>query len=1099
AVADAISDEKRLDPDDAVKLAHANAWLLASGHLSATDQGSFQLTGDCLWPDIDTLMGMLVETCPDASVELQSVLACLVEAKDHRLEPLPELSSEIVTLLRNDACPAIGRLLVVGAIDAAIATAALLRAELVCLAFATPDALSLAKAKLSGLSDLRFVTLDALANESPFDVVIGSAISHSQTPLKPLIDALAPHGQIVLAEETADLFAIMTGRQTLSDAPQDLLRKLRDLNCNVSLAQLTNNAAIELITGRRSTLNTPRQKTSFDAESIVKIIDTAENPADFPAIFRRLPATSGPLWIIVEGTARFAELTGWRRSFVNETGRDIRILVHPSQSPLKSFEHLLTSRETEIILTPTGPRSPRLSALRDQPSGHLRLTAQTRGFSGGGLAWTPIPIKPLADDQVEIEIHATGLNFRDIMWSRGVLPAEALENGFLGPCVGMECAGIITQAGSASGFAPGDNVIAFAAHSLAHRVTTSAKTVIKVPEHVDLAALAALPVIYLTADYALNDVAHLQPGERVLIHGAAGGVGFAAIKLAQHIGAEIFASAGTPEKRRYLKSLGVEHVLDSRSFDFEQAIMRTTGGNGVDVVLNSLFGEAMERSLNCLAPFGRFIELGKRDFYENNVIGLRAMRKNISYHGVDVDQLMAARPATAATLNARVKAAIAESVIAPPPIRRFPAANVEDAFLMMQRSAHIGKIVIDAPLPPDRMAVTVAKPIRGTWLITGGTRGFGLETALWLADQGVETLILVSRSGQISDTAKAALQKSGARFTIHHADLADQSECERMFADIKAQGALNGVVHAAATFADALFADLTGAQIASVIGSKLKAAQTLDRLTQAMDLDHFWLFSSVAARFGNPAQSAYSAANRGLESLAAMRKHQGRAALAIAWGPISDAGYLSRRDTLRDHIATHLTLMTTAQALAQLKHVLVSGHDRAAITIAPDDWARIPGNLPVLSEPLFERLNTETRDSTQSKVDFAALIASEGLPKARQTLVAAMVDETARIMLCAPSDIDARRPLGQLGFDSLMAMNLRIAVEEKFGLQIPVMALAEDVTLTSLATRILDGVTRHATDDETIAEMSSRHLGVDGLSHETVAKIAETVRKAEAQ
>ncbi len=234
------------------------------------------------------------------------------------------------------------------------------------------------------------------------------------------------------------------------------------------------------------------------------------------------------------------------------------------------------------------------------------------------------------------------MNFRDVMYAMGLLADEALENGFAGPTLGLEVAGRVSRCGSAvSQFAVGDDVLAFAGASFASHVVVPARAVSKMPARWSYAEAATVPTVFFTVWYALAHLAHLRPGERILIHGAAGGVGIAAIQVARHLGAEIFASAGSDSKRDFVALLGADHVLDSRSPHFDQVVRDLTGGEGVDVVLNSLSGEAIQRNLRALKPFGRFIELGKRDFYENTAIGLRPFRNNISYFGVDADQLMA--------------------------------------------------------------------------------------------------------------------------------------------------------------------------------------------------------------------------------------------------------------------------------------------------------------------------------------------------------------------------------------------------------------------------------------------------------------------------
>ena len=265
----------------------------------------------------------------------------------------------------------------------------------------------------------------------------------------------------------------------------------------------------------------------------------------------------------------------------------------------------------------------RLSFSRHGNIDNLRLNHFTRPAPGPG--------------QIEVRVHAAGVNFRDVMWLMGLLPEEALENGFAGPAIGMECAGEIERVGTGvTEFAPGDRVVAFGPSCFASHAFTDAAAAVKLPESISFEAGATIPTTFFTAFYALEYLARLQRGERVLIHGAAGGVGMAAIQIARRCGAEIFATAGTVEKREVVRWLGADHVLDSRSLVFADDIRNLTRGAGIDVVLNSLAGEAIYKNLSILRPFGRFLEIGKRDFYANSKIGLRALRRIWRDHSVDL-------------------------------------------------------------------------------------------------------------------------------------------------------------------------------------------------------------------------------------------------------------------------------------------------------------------------------------------------------------------------------------------------------------------------------------------------------------------------------
>src|SRR5262249_1247357 len=327
----------------------------------------------------------------------------------------------------------------------------------------------------------------------------------------------------------------------------------------------------------------------------------------------------------------------------------------------------------------------------------------------------------------------------------------ALIDGFAGPTFGLECAGVVRAVGpGVETLVVGDRVAGLAPASLSSEAVTVEHALMRIPPETSFTAAATIPVVFVTAIYALGTLAKLAAGEHVLIHAAAGGVGLAAIQYAKHRGAVVIATAGSETKRAFLRLAGADHVLDSRDLGFAAAVRAITKGEGVDVVLNSLSGEGMEQSLGALKPFGRFLELGKRDFYLNSRIHLRAMRQNISYFAIDVDQLPIQRPDVARALLDEVSEALSAGRIRPLAYRAFPFAAMEEAFRLMQASGHIGKIVLlpaanaGLRLPP---ATDFALRRDGAYLVTGGFSGFGFAAARWLAEHGAGSIALVSRRG----------------------------------------------------------------------------------------------------------------------------------------------------------------------------------------------------------------------------------------------------------------------------------------------------------------------------------------------------------------
>lgn len=694
----------------------------------------------------------------------------------------------------------------------------------------------------------------------------------------------------------------------------------------------------------------------------------------------------------------------------------------------------------------------------------LRLQVERPGLLDS-LGWRDVPPQAPGVDEISIEVAAAGLNFRDVMWSMGLLPDEALLDGFAGPTLGLECAGTVTAIGAAvTRFAVGDRVMAFAPAALSTATVTKAHAAMRVPPGMPFAAAATIPVAFVTVAYALGTLAQLGAGETVLVHGAAGGVGLAAIQYAHARGARVFATAGSPAKRALLRRLGVEAVLDSRSLSFADEVMALTGGEGVDVVLNSLAGEAMRRSLGVVKPFGRFLELGKRDFYENSSIGLRPFRHNVSYFGIDADQLAVKRPALAATLFEELGALFAAGTLRPLPFRLFDYAEAESAFRLMQASGHLGKIVL-APGPVLPRALPDPQPFSArpdaAYLVTGGLDGFGLETARWLVRQGARTLALVSRRGDATPGAAetlASFAQAGVDARAYAADVADEAALAMVLARIRAEQApIAGVVHAAVAMDDALLTQLDADRFARALAPKLRGAELLDRLTRDDPLHLFLLFSSVTTPLGNPGQGNYVAANAAMEAVAERRHAEGRTALAVQWGPIGDTGYLAREAQVSEMLARQLggSHLSAADALDALPALLASG--LPVVGMATVRWSALRKRLPLLDSPLFAEMEREGSDDA-ADVDLKTLLAECPPDEARQRVTVMLIDEVARIMKLGADKVEASRPLAELGMDSLMAVELRLAVEERFGITVPLLALAEGATLSAMAGRIVRGV-----------------------------------------
>ncbi len=736
-------------------------------------------------------------------------------------------------------------------------------------------------------------------------------------------------------------------------------------------------------------------------------------------------------------------------------------------------ELLHPTDEDEIILRGTARHVHRLR--RGPPPAAAPATTASAGYRlelapnsrQDGLVLKPMEVPRPKAGEVSVRVKAGGLNFRDVLQRIGLLPEEAFEGGYAGATLGMEFAGEVLAVGSGvTAWKAGDAVFGFAPGAFRSHLRLPADSLFAKPATIGFEAAATLPVAMLTAYYSLHYQARLQRGERVLIHGAAGGVGLAAIQYAQHIGAEIFASAGTPAKRDFLRRLGVQNIVNSRSLAFADEVRRITGGEGVDVVLNSLAGEALHKGVGLLRPYGRFIELGKRDFWANTKLGLQPFRNNIQFSGVDVDRLLVDRPALVGTLLRELTALIAEGVFHPLPQRTFPVTRAAEAFRHLQQSRHIGKVVLsfDATpeVPVETPAGSFAVGADATYLITGGRGGFGLATAEWLAAKGARHLVLIGRSAETKPESEAALGRLRAEgVTVREAalDVADGVALGALLDEVKREmPPLRGVVHCAAVIDDAAIANLSAERFLAVLRPKLLGAWHLDRLTRDLPLDFFVLYSSAATLLGNLGQANYVAANLYLEALAKQRRAAGLPGLAMLWGAIGGVGHLARHADVAKTMTERLgvKLLAPAEGLERMGQAIVAGVGHLAV--ADLDWAKLM-NLPQLAKsPKFAAVRPDVSaaagESSRSAEEFRALLASMAAGQRFGYVQQIVIKQIATVLRVPPSKLHPNQALLDLGIDSLMVVELQLGFEQQLGISVSPVELMEITSVAQLVRHI---------------------------------------------
>ncbi|MBB5139591.1 acyl transferase domain-containing protein/NADPH:quinone reductase-like Zn-dependent oxidoreductase/acyl carrier protein [Thermocatellispora tengchongensis] len=808
-------------------------------------------------------------------------------------------------------------------------------------------------------------------------------------------------------------------------------------------------AAVELVTRRTAAL----RAVALACERFPQ-----ELPVSLWLVTRPCGALPEPAPAGVPVRPEDAAVWGAARSLGNEQPRIgvRRVCLHRTgddghDAARLAAELLAPGEEDEILLTRRGRFVPRLVD-SGEPAGPVpeggayRLVVRDPGLAYG-LEWERAEVPEPGPGQALVEVRAIGLNYRDVMRAVNLLPTDAIEAVFGGHELGLECAGIVTAVGpGVTRLRPGDRVAAagpvgFGSHAVIEEWAATA-----IPERMSFAQAATLPMAYATVYHSLHHCARLKAGETVLVHGGAGGVGMAALEYARFAGARVIATAGSPAKRDLLRAMGADHVLDSRSMRFGERVRELTGGRGVDVVLNSLAGEAITRGLECLRHGGRFVELGKRDIFEGRHVRLRPFGDNIAFFGVDVGTLMWKDPALMAGHVAAMTLAMAEGM-RPLPHTVYPAERVADAFAQMRHSRHVGKIVISLD-PRDEPVTARARPVppspdpAATYLVTGGLSGFGAATARHLARRGVRHLALVGRRGAGTPEAAALLAELdglGARARAYAADAADIAAMRRILDELDAEGhPVRGIVHAAMHLDDRPLTDLDDDRIRAVLRPKVAGALVLDELTADLPLESFVLYSSLTT-IGNIGQAPYVAANLHLEALARRRRARGAPALAVALGALAGTGVLSRGTQAEALARLGIEPIDPGKALAAVDDMLA---ERVTVAmLGRCDWARLRQVLPGLRRPWLAGVLPPGADQDGEPTDLVAALAAMSGEEAHEYVVARITELLSAVMLTPADQIEPDRRLDEYGLDSLMATELLLSMRHRFGVDIPPMEL----------------------------------------------------------
>ncbi|HTF52788.1 MAG TPA: beta-ketoacyl synthase N-terminal-like domain-containing protein [Pseudonocardia sp.] len=686
--------------------------------------------------------------------------------------------------------------------------------------------------------------------------------------------------------------------------------------------------------------------------------------------------------------------------------------------------------------------------------GPWRLDAAEKGTLAG-LALVPHPeaSAPLRDGEVRVAVRAVGLNFRDVLITLGMYPEQA--------SVGSEVAGVVAEAGAAvTHVRVGDRVLGMTGGGAGPLTVTDARLVTRMPSGWSFATAATVPIAYTTAWFALVDLAAARPGQRLLVHAAAGGVGTAAVALGRHLGLDVYATA-SPAKWATLRAMGLrdDHIASSRTAEFEATFLAATGGEGVDIVLNALAGELTDASLRLLPRGGTFLEMGKTDVRDRVEVAR-------DYPGVDYRSFVTsdATPERLAEILAEATALIDDGTLAKLPMRVWDVRRAPEAFRFMSQARHVGKIVLT--VPPASVA---ARP--GVLLITGGTGTLGgLIARHWARAGHAAGLVLTSRSGPAALGAAglaADLAEAGVEVRILAADAADRSALGTVLAAVE----LTGVVHAAGVLDDGVIGSLTPDRIDVVLRPKVDAAWNLHELTSGMDLDTFVLFSSAAATSGAAGQGNYAAANAFLDALAAQRRAAGLPAVSLAWGLWADTSALT--GTLSAHHVDRLSLGSAGALSAEQGCALL---DLAATR---DDALLIPIRLDVTGIRAQAALGTDlaplwrvlTGGTARPRVASNRSVSGSATETLRQELARLSGSERTRLLLdlvrghaaaalghTSPEAIEPRRAFRDLGFDSLTAVELRNRLATATGTRLPATVVFDHPSALALAEHLRERV-----------------------------------------
>ena len=686
------------------------------------------------------------------------------------------------------------------------------------------------------------------------------------------------------------------------------------------------------------------------------------------------------------------------------------------------------------------------------------------------LLFRSVPRRCPASNEMEIEVEAVSINFKDVLKVLGVLTDQTLKNTYFKNALGMEATGQIVRMGNSihTDLKVGDKVVLLTPDGCLRSHVTLNPNDTWVQDardyYITQDQLSCVPVAFFTAHYALLDAGRLERGETVLLQSASGGVGLAALQVAQGQGAKVIATAGSEEKRDFLRKNGVEHVFASRSLDFENQVLAVTGERGVDVVLSFLPGELMQSGIRVLAPFGRFVELGKADIGRDGPLRLGEFERNLSFHAVDLDHMMSVRKELLWQLSSEIQENFKKRVYKPLPHQTYPASEIKELFKELADGKHIGKRVVNMHDLPNHAAPPLGadRSLRAdaAYLVTGGYSGLGLETAKWLVSQSVGSVILVGRNirdnPEIQELEKRA-RKNGVLIETMAADISDHASVTDLISSRAAnEMSLRGIFHAAGVLDDRKFADQTADSFAEAYNAKAIGAWNLHDagVNEELELDCFVLFSSISAMLGNPGQTNYSGANSYLDGLAEFRRSKGLPATSISWGAVGGAGMVARDASVERMLSLFgIGTIPVHDAVSHMFSTLPSCDSN--ISLSRIDWKtwRMAAK-PKPAEPIAILIDGERLAEAEGPIMTRLQLMPE--EEAQAALLEIVRERLAEVIRRPAEAIPTSQPLSGMALDSLSLAELLLSLEEEIGMEIEQNLLDPEGSLEDLSSALFN-------------------------------------------